>query len=238
MAEGRGRVGSLAQSTARFSREVVLMYSLLVLYKAARLLARDEVADAFSNARRVVHVEQLLGLFTEQELQRMVLPWPGLVRAMNGFYVSAHFSVTGIVLIWLFLRHRDVYRQARVLLIGMTAVALVLHLVLPTAPPRLLPGFVDTGRLLGPSFYSPNSAVHGMANQLAAIPSLHFGWSVLVAWAVMASSRHRWACAIVLYPLATLLTITATANHYWVDSFIALGIFAAMLGVTHRLSQA
>lgn len=212
------------------------MYSLLLAYKAARLLARDEVSDAFRNARGVMHVERVLGLFTEPELQHLVLPRVGLVRLMNGFYVSAHFTVTAFVLVWLFLWHREVYVRSRRMLIGMTAVALALHLALPTAPPRFLPGFVDTGRLVGPSLYSAGSAVKGTANQLAAIPSLHFGWSVLVAWAVLASCRSRWSYAVVLYPLVTLLTITATANHYWADSIVALAIFAAVLQLTQRTS--
>ena len=36
------------------------------------------------------------------------------------------------------------------------------------------------------------------------------------------------------HPLATLLTITATANHYWADSIVALAIFAAALRLTQR----
>ena len=56
------------------------------------------------------------------------------------------------LLIWLFWRHRDRYRDIRTWMVLFTALALVVQLV-PVAPPRLMPqlGFVDVARLYGQS---------------------------------------------------------------------------------------
>ena len=65
-----------------------------------------------------------------------------------------------------------------------TFVALVIHLVFPLAPPRMMTGFVDTMREFGPNIY-PKNALDGAANQIAAMPSLHFGWAMIAAIAVI-----------------------------------------------------
>jgi hypothetical protein len=57
------------------------------------------------------------------------------------------------------------------------------------------------------------------------MPSLHFGWAVLVAWAVVRFGRTRWRWLSLAHPVLTLLAIIVTANHYWMDAFVALLIF-------------
>ncbi len=55
----------------------------------------------------------------------------------------------------------------------------------------MLPGFVDTAAAYGQSVYGdPGASV--LANQYAALPSLHVGWAVLVALAVTSATRSRW----------------------------------------------
>ena len=58
-----------------------------------------------------------------------------------------------------------------------------------------------------------------LTNQLAAMPSLHVGWAVWVAWVVAGLSTHRWVRILALaYPVITTLVVVGTANHYLLDA--------------------
>ena len=108
-------------------------------------------------------------------------------------------------------------------------------------PPRLLPssyGFVDTVRHdTGQSTFMKGNYV----NTLAAMPSMHFGYSfcigatllyhsgVLRRASALESGESRknvfWTCFYVLcglaYPALIFVTIVATANHYFLDTLVA-----------------
>ena len=73
----------------------------------------------------------------------------------NTYYATVHFPATAAFLVWMFLRRPEYYRWARRSLAGLTAAAIVVHVLLPLAPPRMLTGtgMVDTGRLFGPTVY-------------------------------------------------------------------------------------
>jgi membrane-associated phospholipid phosphatase len=69
-----------------------------------------------------------------------------------------------------------------------------------------------------------------LANQFAAMPSLHIGWSLWCATAVYPKARRWWTKALaVAYPIITLLCIVITANHFFLDALGGLLIFS--LGV-------
>ena len=68
-----------------------------------------------------------------------------------------------------------------------------------------------------------------LANQFAAMPSLHFAWAVVVAWAVIKFASSRWRYLAVLHPVLTLLAIVLTANHYWTDA--AVGLVLVPIGI-------
>ncbi|CAM5624664.1 hypothetical protein [Streptomyces afghaniensis 772] [Streptomyces afghaniensis] len=127
---------------------------------------------------------------------------------------------------------------ARRVLAAVTAAALVLHLLFPLAPPRMLAatGLVDTARAYGPSVYG-SPATDSLSNQFAAMPSLHFGWALMVAVGLIVATRSRWRWLWLLHPLLTLPVIVGTANHYWLDSIVAtalLGLALAAIPLPHR----
>ena len=103
-------------------------------------------------------------------------------------------------------------------------------------PPRMMPwqGFVDTGLVFGPSPYGKGSLFSGVANQLAAMPSMHFGWAVVVAWATIKATRTRWRFLVVVHPVLTLAAIVLTANHFWMDAIVAGVLFAVSLRICAR----
>jgi hypothetical protein len=73
--------------------------------------------------------------------------------------------------------------------------------------------------------------VGSMANQFAAMPSLHFGWAVLVAYGVVRALHTRWRWLIVAHPIITLAAIVITANHYWLDALVALALIGAAMAL-------
>lgn len=202
--------------------EILICSLLLLVYKAARLIAEGDVGIALQHARQIVDIERALGVFNEEYVQTLALQSVGVVKFLNVYYLYAHFAVTIAFLVWLYVRYPMGYLSARRVLVVVTALGLVGHALYPLAPPRMLDGFVDTARVFGPSSYGDGGAYGGLANQFAAMPSLHFAWAVIVAWGVWKFSRSHWRYLIVLHPVLTLAAIVLTANHYWIDAFLGL----------------
>ncbi len=214
------------------------MGALFLAYRQARLLTRTDRRIAIENARRVVRWEQQLHLFTERSVQRMFSGSELVIEALNRYYVYVHFPATIAFIVWAYVRHISAYRPIRLHFIAVTVAALGLHVVFPLAPPRMLGdlGFVDTLYRYGPRIYSLQTN-QSVANQFAAMPSLHFGWAMLVAISVIGIKRSRRSLLILLHPLLTLLAIVATANHYWLDALVALALIA-LFAPTRRYRRA
>ncbi|MER5435485.1 phosphatase PAP2 family protein [Streptomyces sp. NPDC002588] len=215
-------------------RELLLVAGLFLVYKFGRQLATGHTAEALRNAGDVWHAERWLHLPGEQSVQSLLLHGDILVRVANTYYAAVHFPATLAFLVWLYLRRPAHYVWARRVLAAVTAAALVLHLAFPLAPPRMLAaaGLVDTARVYGPSVYGPPKTDH-LSNQFAAMPSLHFGWALMVAIGLIVATRSRWRLLWLLHPLVTLLVIVGTANHYWLDAVVAGALLAAALAVIH-----
>ncbi|WP_393075568.1 phosphatase PAP2 family protein [Streptomyces sp. LN704] len=216
-------------------RELLLVTGLFVVYKVGRQLAAGHTAEAFRNAGHVWDWERTLHLPGEGAVQGALLHSDTLVHIANAYYATVHFPATAAFLVWMYLRRPVHYVWARRVLAVITSAALVLHLTFPLAPPRLLAaaGLVDTGQVYGPTVYGAHPATDQMANQFAAMPSLHFGWALMVAIGLIAATRSRLRWLWLLHPLVTLLVIVGTANHYWLDSIAAAALLGVALAVIH-----
>ncbi|GGW78936.1 inositol phosphorylceramide synthase [Streptomyces lucensis JCM 4490] len=215
-------------------REFLLVAGLFLVYKLGRRLATGHTGDAFRNARRIWDLERAVHLPAETGVQSALLHGGIPVHLANTYYATVHFPATLLFLVWLYVRRPAHYIWARRVLAVVTAAALVLPFTLPLAPPRMLTGtgLVDTGRIYGPSVYGPPADDH-LSNQFAAMPSLHFGWALMVAVGLIAATRSRWRALWLLHPLITLLVIVGTANHYWLDAIAATAMLGLSLAVVH-----
>src|SRR5207247_6343624 len=64
-----------------------------------------------------------------------------------------------------------------------------------------------------------SDALGSLYNPFAAVPSLHFGYALLVGAVVFALARRRWVRLIgAAYPPFMLFTIVATGNHFLFDA--------------------
>lgn len=214
-------------------REALLVTVLLLVYNGGRLLAATRVSGAFDNAHHLLADERWLHLPQEQSLQALVLALPDLTRIANGYYAFVHFPLTIGVLVWLWLYRPAHYLWARRSLAAATGAGLVIMTLLPTAPPRMLTGygFVDTGLAFGQSVYGAVGS-DKLANQFAALPSLHVGWALLVAVVCIHASRNRWRWLWVAHPVVTLFVVVATGNHYWIDAIVGIALVTASLVLT------
>ena len=77
-----------------------------------------------------------------------------------------------------------------------------------------------------------------ISNQYAAMPSLHFAWSLWCALLLFPVLRQWWTKALAAaYPAFTLFAIVITANHYWLDAVggaVCLGVGYGLGGMVTR----
>jgi hypothetical protein len=126
-----------------------------------------------------------------------------------------------VFLIWLFVRHREQYRPVRQVMAWTTLGCLLVQL-LPVAPPRMLPGIVDTGLLYNQSVYSNGLPI----DQLSAMPSMHVAWAVLVGYYAWRISPSRWRYLGPVHAVITVFVVVATGNHWWLDGVVAVAILS------------
>lgn len=218
--------------------ELAVIALMFGAYKLGRLVAAKHVGEAFTNAYVIWDLERILRLPDELSLQGLMLRSTVAVKSANVYYAAVHFPATAAFLVWLYLRRPADYLWVRRTLALLTASGLVVHLLIPVAPPRMLGrlGFVDTADVYGPAVYGPPGP-NSLADQYAAMPSLHVGWAIMVAIGVLATTRSRWRWLVLAHPVITALVVAATANHFWLDGLVAAGLLAAALvavrAVTH-----
>ncbi|MEV4616372.1 phosphatase PAP2 family protein [Kitasatospora sp. NPDC049258] len=230
---GRARRGATVVAVLRESGTLLALFTLWQLVGHLSLLSTDHALD---RAGWIHRTELSFGLPDEVAWQRAVIPHPWLMQAANYYYATMHFGVMLVLLLWLFLRHRDQYRWVRTTVVLTTAACLVVQFI-PVAPPRMLPGagFVDVAAQYGQSVYG--GAVAGVVPaQLSAMPSVHVAWCVIVAVAVVAVARGPWRWLVVLHPVLTVVVVVVTANHFWADGLVAVALLLVVYLVQHACS--
>ena len=224
-------VGRLALTTGR---EVALIAVLYLVYRMGRMLVVGQEGTARANAAVVHRAQAWLHLPSEALIQAN-FGSETLYRFANTYYVSLHFPIMIAFLVLGYLvRPRPEYQWARNLIAVQTGLALIIHIVFPLAPPRMFPrwGFVDSMTVYGPSAYDGVSA--SVANQFAAMPSLHVGWAVLIAYVVVRTGPRWLAIPAVLHALVTIAVVIVTANHWWLDGVVAIILFGLALAIFPR----
>ena len=207
-------------------------------------------ASARRNAEWIIEVEKAMGLFFEEALQKLFEGWGWFYWFWNVFYGSLHFIVTAAVMVYLYRRFPLRYQRYRTVLAFTTGLALIGFATFPLMPPRLLAAggeygadltqyeFVDTLVVHGGLWSFDSGTMESISNQWAAMPSLHIGWAVWCALALVPVLRNRWGrVAIIVYPILTLFGVVVTANHYWIDGIGGLIVLSVgMWGARRALA--
>jgi hypothetical protein len=203
--------------------ELSLIIGLYALWQLAGALSSGGAQQAVARGRWIWDAERALLVPSEAALQQTILPHPVLVEAANLYYYSAHFTALILLLIWLFVRHRDVYPGWRTALAVLTTCCLLIQFM-PVAPPRLVPGIgiVDTAVLYHQSAYGTKSAV--AADELSAMPSVHVAWALFVAVCLLRVTTSRWRYLGCVHAALTIWVVVVTGNHYWSDAIAAAAL--------------
>jgi hypothetical protein len=199
--------------------EVGILAFLYGMYEVVRGAGDTSVSVARDHTSDIVSLERVLHVFHEQAVQEWSRGVPYLPALLGVAYMTLHFGVTAFAVRWVYRERRQEFPLVRTTLIASTAIALAGYVLYPAAPPRLSGlGFSDTvtthtglnlsSDLLG-SFYNP----------VAAVPSLHFGYALIVGVVVFKLARRRWVRLLgAVYPAFMLFDIVATGNHFWFDA--------------------
>jgi hypothetical protein len=210
-------------------KQILIVLAAVWVYEVARMLIHPNWSAAMANAQKIDNLERGLNFAWEQSLQRAFLGVPELVEAMNVFYFVGHFVLTAIFFLWLYHRSRDGFRSFRNGFLAATTIAVLIHWQFPTAPPRLLSGLgiEDTLRVVWTlDIGSPHASA--FSNPVAAVPSLHAGWAVGVGVGLIRYARQVWLRVLgVLYPIAVVLTIVVTGNHFIFDALAGIAVLGA-----------
>ena len=223
----------------------------LVYLFAGQVVYSDFEGTAITNAHRVIEFERSIGIFWESSWQEWAISFPtdlagpgGLAIVLNWIYILTFAPLMGTISAILYITNRSAYRHYRKIFLLSYGLAIVIFIAFPLAPPRMVPDhFLDTIAAFGPSEYGTRE-MGRFYNAYAAMPSLHFGWTVVFA-VLFLRSRNKLAKIFgVLYPALMLLSIVITANHFIIDAiaggllviasliFVELHLWERLLGLT------
>ncbi len=202
--------------------QIILFLVLFQAYKMVRkLFIQRAEGVAFDNALDILHLEKLLHIDIELRAQQWVLDQPyALIWFFDHWYsyFSDIFYVSACICILLAPVR---YRYLRRLYFLTMLVALPWYFIYPLAPPRFMGPygfpFVDTLAVFGPNYFSDSGLV--TANRLAAMPSMHVGWTTVAAFMVTAALPWHNIGRIIatILVVGICLTVMVTGNHYVMD---------------------
>lgn len=223
------RIAAVARTTVTSWRvaawEIALIVSAFFLYFLVRGLTEGSPGRAFSNGERVMEFQEELGFAWEVAWQGYITDSQTLINLVNWVYMWGHWPFIAVVAAWLLLWHPGEYRLLRNAFLVSGGIGLLIFASFPVAPPRLLDiGLVDTVTTHSNSYrvLQPPALV----NQYAAVPSLHFGWNLLVGITIIRVAKSPLFRLVgFLSPIAMFLAIVLTGNHFIVDA-IAGGLVA------------
>lgn len=219
-----------------FAKQLTLFLGAVFTYFGVRGITEGAQATANRNADRVLSLERSLRVDFEDQLQAWLLDSQQIVDIANWIYIWLHWPVIAATLVWLVFRHREGFFELRNAIFISGFIGFFIFALFPVAPPRLFgTDYVDTVtehskayRVLQPP---------GLVNKFAAVPSLHFGWNLLVAIAwYKARLTRSMLLASILMSIGMAFAVVATANHWTLD--VVAGGAVALTGLAmERIRQ-
>ncbi|WP_055526897.1 bifunctional glycosyltransferase 87/phosphatase PAP2 family protein [Streptomyces graminilatus] len=221
--------------------ELLLIRVTYAAYQQVRLAATGGTISggrptAEAHGRQIQSAERFLHLDIEHWANHTVVKIGWLRDFFDFYYTSFHFVVPLTVLGVLYWRRPVDYRWARASLGFTTLLALVGFWLYPLAPPRLMPGLgvIDTVHGVQ-DFSKPNyGTLTALTNQYAAMPSLHFGWSLWCGLVIAIVAPRWWMKALgLLHPFLTVSAIVGTGNHWVLDAVGGAAVVLAGFGLSY-----
>ena len=218
--------------------ELGLYIGFYLIYRFTRGLVFPDESVAVGNAEMVIAAEQSLGFFWESGWQNWAIDnAPSLVVFFNWVYIITYWPIILAMALTMYLTKRGTYYYYRNVVFINLLLALIIFMLFPLAPPfKESVYFVDTIQTYGPRFYgSPQMAVY--YNTLAAMPSLHFSWTVILGVLFFRTLKGGFKAVGILYPVLTFFAIVITGNHYILDAVAGGGLVAVSFGLVELANR-
>jgi hypothetical protein len=223
--------------------DLVLQLAALAFAYWAWRHARGAVAggfsESFSHARSIVSTERSLGALIEPSVQHWAVAWGWPAEVARWGYANLHFKGSCLMLAIIFFGYRNSFGFVRNAVFAAMVISVIVYALYPTAPPRFLPelGLDPSSSVTGnnPMLSHPGDSLF---NPFAAVPSMHVGLSVILAWSLALLVRPRPLKAVLFaYPLLMTYVVVASGNHFWLDAAFGLMTAAAAVGVALLLAR-
>ena len=114
-------------------REWLIFLVALLAYEGSRALVIGNAAQAVTNATGIINWEKSSGLFVELSIQQILLNHLDITKALNEFYMLAHWIVTPLFFVWLYRSRRTLYPYIRNAFLAANGIALIIYCLLYTS---------------------------------------------------------------------------------------------------------
>ncbi|MGY1741915.1 MULTISPECIES: phosphatase PAP2 family protein [unclassified Blastococcus] len=222
----------------------------------ALLLAYDASRGLADSLGMPVHVAELAD--ADRWLTGGVLPTVWLQEhvqadwwsALATLVYSSHFVVTPLLLAVLWVRDRRRWARYARRVVALSAAGLVTYVLYPAAPPWLAAreDVIEPVARLSSAGWEvlglPRAGLlldsgQSQVNLVAAVPSLHTAFAVLVCAFLLPVARRWWQRAgLVAYAVLMPLVLVWGGEHYVVDTVLGAGYAAGVLLVLPSLERA
>lgn len=203
-------------------RQVALLLAALALCPMAALAIGDDAAAPLARARALIDLERTLGVHVEPAAVAAARGHAGLLDLAGVFYLVAHVAVAGWALIWTWFLRRDRFAVLRDTFLWLQVLLVVGYVLVPTAPPWLVP---ETGidNAVGGLGGGVLRSGHVLQSPYAALPSGHVGFALVAGGAFARWGDRAWLRAFGgAYPPLVVAVTVVTGNHLLVDAVAAL----------------
>jgi PAP2 superfamily len=213
----------------------------------AVLLAYDATRGLADGLGMPVHVREVAD--ADRWLTGGVLPTVWLQehvradwwKAVATLVYSSHFVLTPVVLAVLWLRDRARWAHCARLVVALSLAGLVTYVLYPAAPPWLAAkqGVIEPVARISSAGWEvlglPRAGVlldtsQGQVNLVAAVPSLHTAFAVLMCIVLLPLARRAWQrAALVAYAVLMPLVLVWSGEHYVVDTLLGAAYACAVV---------
>ncbi|MGW1738555.1 phosphatase PAP2 family protein [Nocardia sp. NPDC001965] len=177
-------------------------------------------------------------------------PW---WTVLTGLVYSSHFLVPWLVAAIFYVQSRERWARYMRRILLLSYLGLLTYVLIPAAPPwyaariGVIQAEIHRSTGFGFRLYSVDIGADWLAahsNPVAAIPSLHAAFALLVSVALWPSARHWWwRVLLAVFPVAMGFTLVYGGEHYVIDVllgwvYVGLAILLARMWERRRAPAA
>jgi PAP2 superfamily len=235
-------IGDGQHTVRRLIKDWLPIIVALLAYDLLRGVADGALFAIHWNAP--IHADEILGLGQVPTIRLQdALYTPGHLHfwdyAAFSFWFS-HFFVTLLVAVAIWLYRYEWFHRFAACIVLLAALGLVTYVIFPAAPPWLAGdhGYVDhtyrithavVNHLPVPKAGAMFQKGTDWGNDVAAVPSLHAGYTMLICLFLWPRLSRRWRPLLAAYPIGMALSLIYLGEHYLIDILLGWTYAAATI---------